>query len=191
MARRPQEDLDLTRTGDLVGTLRYMSPEQVRAERGGVGPATDVYSLGATLYELLTLRPAFDADDRQELVRRILDGEPTRPKRPKRIRPSIPRDLETIVLKAMEKEPAARYPSAATRADDLRRFLDDQPIRAAARRRPRRPSRNPWNGTTAAAPPTGSSWPSSTIRPARRNRPVGDSTRAPPGWNATRTAAPS
>lgn len=89
--------------------------------------STDVYSLGVTLYELLTLRPAFDAADRQELIQRILDDEPTPPRR---LQPSIPRDLETIVLKAMEKEPAARYASAAALADDLRRFLDDEPIRA-------------------------------------------------------------
>jgi len=127
LARLPQQDLDLTRTGDLVGTLRYMSPEQVRAESGEVGAATDVYSLGVTLYELLTLRPAFDAPNRQELIRRILDAEPARPRR---INPSIPKDLETIVLKAMEKEPRARYASAGALADDLRRFLDDQPIRA-------------------------------------------------------------
>ena len=127
LARLPQDDLDLTRTGDLVGTLRYMSPEQVRAERGGVTAATDVYSLGATLYELLTLRPAFDAPDRQSLLRRILEDEPVPPRR---IDPTLPRDLETIILKAMEKEPSARYASAGALADDLRRFLEDQPIQA-------------------------------------------------------------
>jgi serine/threonine protein kinase/tetratricopeptide (TPR) repeat protein len=127
LARLPHDELDLTRTGDLVGTLRYMSPEQVRAERGGVTAATDVYSLGVTLYELLTLRPAFDAPDRQGLLRRILEDEPVPPRR---IEASLPRDLETIILKAMEKEPSARYASASALADDLRRFLDDQPIRA-------------------------------------------------------------
>jgi serine/threonine protein kinase len=131
LARLPQEDPELTRTGDLVGTLRYMSPEQVRAERGEVDARTDLYSLGATLYELLTLRPAFDARDRQELVRRILHDEPVLPRR---INPSIPRDLETIILKAMEKEPSARYGSARELADDLRRFLADEPVQA------RRPS---------------------------------------------------
>ncbi|WP_165074564.1 serine/threonine-protein kinase [Paludisphaera rhizosphaerae] len=128
LARLHHEDAaDLTQTGDLLGTLRYMSPEQVRAARGGVGPAADVYGLGATLYELLALRPAFDADDRQELVRRILNEDPPSPRR---FDPALPRDLETIVLKAMEKEPAARYASAAAMADDLRRFLDDRPILA-------------------------------------------------------------
>jgi tetratricopeptide (TPR) repeat protein len=131
LARLPQEDHDLTRTGDLVGTLRYMSPEQVRAERGGVDARTDIYGLGVTLYELSTLRPAFEGRDRHELIRRILDEEPASPRR---FNSSIPRDLETIILKAMEKEPAARYASAHELADDLKRFLDDQPIRA------RRPS---------------------------------------------------
>ena len=131
LARLPQEDHDLTRTGDLVGTLRYMSPEQVRNEQGGVDARTDIYGLGVTLYELLTLNPAFTARNRHELTRRILDEEPTSPRR---CNPSIPRDLETIILKAMEKEPSDRYASARELADELRRFLDDQPIQA------RRPS---------------------------------------------------
>jgi eukaryotic-like serine/threonine-protein kinase len=131
LARLPQDEHDLTRTGDLVGTLRYMSPEQLRGERGVVDLRSDVYALGATLYELLTLHPAFDACDRNELLRRILEEEPAHPRR---LNPSIPRDLETVVLKAMEKEPSARYGSARALADDLQRFLDDQPIHA------RRPS---------------------------------------------------
>ncbi len=131
LARLPQEDHDLTRTGDLVGTLRYMSPEQVRGVRGGVDARTDIYGLGVTFYELLTLNPAFAARNRHELTRRILDEEPTSPRR---CNPAIPLDLETIILKAMEKEPSDRYASARELADELRRFLDDQPILA------RRPS---------------------------------------------------
>ena len=127
LARLPQEDLDLTRTGDLIGTLRYMSPEQVRGERSVVDARTDIYSLGVTLYELVTLRAAFDACDRNVIQRRILDEEPASPRR---IQPSIPRDLETIILKAMEKEPSARYRSARELADDLKRYLDDEPIQA-------------------------------------------------------------
>jgi eukaryotic-like serine/threonine-protein kinase len=127
LARLPREDHDLTRTGDLLGTLRYMSPEQVRAERGGVDCSTDIYSLGVTLYELITLRPAFDARDRQELLRSILHDEPVAPRK---VNPAIPRDLETILLKAIEKEPQARYASAAELADDLRHFLADEPVRA-------------------------------------------------------------
>jgi hypothetical protein len=131
LARLPQGEHDLTRTGDLVGTVRYMSPEQVRGARDGVDVRTDIYGLGVTLYELLTLRPAFDGRDRQELLRRILHDDPVSPRR---INPSIPRDLETIILKAMEKEPSARYGAARELGADLKRFLEDEPIRA------RRPS---------------------------------------------------
>jgi serine/threonine protein kinase/tetratricopeptide (TPR) repeat protein len=127
LARLPKEDHDLTQTGDLVGTIRYMSPEQVRAERGGVDCSTDIYSLGVTLYELTTLRPVFTAPDRQELLRSILHDEP-RPLR--KVNPTIPRDLETIILKAIEKEPSARYASALALADDLKHFLADEPVRA-------------------------------------------------------------
>jgi serine/threonine protein kinase len=126
-----QSDARLTMTGDLVGTLRYMSPEQALAKRVVVDHRTDVYSLGATLYELLTLRPAFAGEDRQELLRQIAFDDPIRPRRLNR---SIPPELETIVLKAMEKNPQERYGTAQELADDLRRHLEDKPIRA------RRPS---------------------------------------------------
>jgi serine/threonine protein kinase len=122
-----QSDARLTITGDLVGTLRYMSPEQALAKRIVVDHRTDVYSLGATLYELLTLEPAFSGSDRQELLRQIAFEEP---KAPRRINKSIPAELETIVQKAMEKNPAERYATAKELADDLRRFLADEPIRA-------------------------------------------------------------
>jgi serine/threonine protein kinase/Flp pilus assembly protein TadD len=122
-----QGNNELTLTGDMLGTLRYMSPEQALAKRGVVDHRTDIYSLGTTLFELLTLRPAFDGRDRQELLRQIAFDEPTAPRR---LNPSIPRDLETIVLKAMAKEPESRYSSAEDLADDLQRFLEDKPIRA-------------------------------------------------------------
>ena len=115
---------DLTRTGDIVGTLRYMAPERFK---GVSDPRTDVYALGATLYELLTLRPAYDEADRVLLVRQIAQDAPPRPRA---VDPTIPRDLETIVLKAIEKEPARRYATAADMAGDLRRFLTDRPIKA-------------------------------------------------------------
>jgi serine/threonine protein kinase/tetratricopeptide (TPR) repeat protein len=127
---RIQDDVGVTLTGDLVGTLRYMSPEQALAKRAAIDHRTDVYSLGATLYELLTLEPVFDGRDRQELLRQIAFDEP-RP--PRRVRPGIPRELETIVLKAMAKDPCGRYASARELADDLRRFLDGQPILARRR----------------------------------------------------------
>jgi tetratricopeptide (TPR) repeat protein len=117
----------LTMTGDLVGTLRYMSPEQALAQRVLLDHRTDIYSLGVTLYELLTLRPAFDGTDRQELLRRIALDEPALPRRFIR---GIPEELETIVLKAMAKSRDERYATAQELADDLQRFLDDRPIRA-------------------------------------------------------------
>jgi WD40 repeat protein/serine/threonine protein kinase len=122
-----QSDARLTITGDLVGTLRYMSPEQALAKRVVIDHRTDVYSLGATLYELLTLEPAFTGTDRQELLRQIAFEEP-RP--PRRLNRTIPAELETIVLKALEKNPAERYATAQELADDLRRFQEHKPIRA-------------------------------------------------------------
>jgi serine/threonine protein kinase/Flp pilus assembly protein TadD len=131
LAQVRQGEANLTLTGDLVGTLRYMSPEQALAKRVLIDHRTDVYSLGVTLYELLTLRPAFGGEDRQELLRQISFEEPARPRRRER---AIPVELETIVLMAMEKRPQDRYATAQTLADDLRHWLEDRPIRA------RRPS---------------------------------------------------
>jgi tetratricopeptide (TPR) repeat protein len=122
-----QTEASLTRSGDLVGTVRYMSPEQALAKRVLIDHRTDIYSLGVTLYELLTLRPAFAGKDRQELLRQITFEEPTRPRRLNR---ALPPELETIVLKAMEKNPADRYATAQALADDLRRWLEDKPIQA-------------------------------------------------------------
>ena len=104
-----------------------MSPEQALARHGVVDQRTDIYSLGVTLYELLTLQPAFDGRDHQELLRQIALEEPVSPRR---LNPAVPRDLETIVLKAMAKDPPSRYPTAQELAADLRRFMDDQPVLA-------------------------------------------------------------
>ncbi len=117
---------ELTASGDVLGTLRYTSPEQA-AGRRLLDQRTDIYAIGATLYELLTLRPAFDGHDRHVLLRQIADDEPVPPRR---LVPAIPRDLETIVLKAMSREPQARYESARDLADDLQSFLSDRPVRA-------------------------------------------------------------
>ncbi len=116
----------VTRTGDVLGTLRYMPPEQLCGERA-LDPRSDVYSLGATLYELLTFQPAFDAGGRPELVRQILDEDPP-PAR--RVRPAVPAELAIIAHKAMAKSPGDRYATAKALADDLRAWLDDRPIRA-------------------------------------------------------------
>ncbi len=118
------DDEGLTRTGDILGTLRYMAPERFR---GGGDARADVYSLGLSLYELLTLRPAFDSADRLALSEQIKSVEPPRPRS---LDPRIPRDFETIVLKAIEKEAANRYATAEAMGEDLRRLLDDEPILA-------------------------------------------------------------
>ncbi|HEY2155138.1 MAG TPA: protein kinase, partial [Isosphaeraceae bacterium] len=118
------DDDGLTATGDILGTLRYMAPERFR----GQGDArADIYALGMTLYELLTLRPAYDSSDRMKLIEQIKAQEPARPRS---IDGRVPRDLETIVLKAIDKAPEGRYASAEAMAEDLRRFLADEPIKA-------------------------------------------------------------
>ncbi|HEY7329695.1 MAG TPA: serine/threonine-protein kinase [Gemmataceae bacterium] len=122
-----QTDMGLTQSGDLLGTLRYMSPEQAGGRRVLLDHRTDVYSLGATLYELLTLRPPFGGTDRQTLLHQIFYDEP-RPLRS--FRKSVPVELETIVLKCLEKDVDRRYATARELADDLRRFLAHEPIRA-------------------------------------------------------------
>ncbi len=118
-------DPGVTGTGDLLGTLRYMSPEQAGARHDLVDHRSDVYSLGATLYELLTLTPAFDGGSREEVLSKITSADPAAPRALDR---RIPRDLETVVLKAMDKDPTRRYPSAQEFADDLNRFLNSEPV---------------------------------------------------------------
>src|SRR5262249_44343008 len=115
---------ELTQTGDIVGTLRYMAPERFQGVTDARG---DVYGLGATLYEMVTLRPAFNDTDPPRLMRRVPQEAPV-PPRP--LDPRVPRDLETIILKAIAKEPSQRYQMADALAEDLRCFLADQPVRA-------------------------------------------------------------
>lgn len=119
------EDQDnLTHTGDIIGTLRYMAPERFNGH-GDV--RSDIYALGLTLYELLTLRPAFAETDRHRLVQQVLQDEPIRPRK---LNPSIPRDLETIILKAIARDPGHRYQTATELVDDLRAFEEDKPVKA-------------------------------------------------------------
>jgi WD40 repeat protein/serine/threonine protein kinase/tetratricopeptide (TPR) repeat protein len=124
LAKSETDTDNLTHTGDIIGTLRYIAPERF----GGKGDVrADIYSLGLTLYELLTLRPAFDQADRKKLIKQVLDEEPPRPRK---LNASVPRDLETIVLKAIARDPAQRYQAPADLAEDLKRFVEDRPVRA-------------------------------------------------------------
>lgn len=124
---RIQTDSGVTISGDVVGTLRYMSPEQAAGNNALVDARTDIYALGATLYELLTLRHVYEAEHRQELLRQIESREPLPPRK---INPSISGDLEAIVLCAMAKSRDDRYETAQAMADDLERYLAGEPIRA-------------------------------------------------------------
>jgi eukaryotic-like serine/threonine-protein kinase len=118
------DDDGLTQTGDVLGTIRYMAPERFS---GKADQRSDLYALGLTLYELLVLRAAFDSPNRLALIDLVKNVDPPRPRT---IDPRIPLDLETIVLKAVEKDPKARYVSADAMSEDLRRFLADEPIQA-------------------------------------------------------------
>lgn len=117
---RVLEQPGMTITGEMLGTPRYMSPEQITAGRIPVDHRCDVYSLGATLYELLTLEPPFRGETRDQLLAQIIQKEP---RRPRAVNPKVPVDLETICLKAMEKDPDRRYQTAGAMADDLRRYV--------------------------------------------------------------------
>jgi WD40 repeat protein/serine/threonine protein kinase/tetratricopeptide (TPR) repeat protein len=124
LAKGAEPDEALTQSGDIVGTLRYMPPERFAGRSDARG---DVYALGVTLYELLTLRPVFEDYDRTRLIEQVLETEPVPPRQLDR---RVPRDLETVISKAMAKDPAARYATAGKLADDLRRFLEGRPITA-------------------------------------------------------------
>jgi tetratricopeptide (TPR) repeat protein len=146
-----QDDLGLSRTGQLVGTPYYMSPEQAASKRMGLDHRTDVFSLGATLYEALTLRRPFEGDTSQQVLGRILVEDP---QDPRRLRSRVPDDLAVICLKALEKSPERRYASAADMAADLRCWLTHEPIRARPTGRVRRAAkwvrRHPtWSATAA------------------------------------------
>lgn len=132
---RAADQHGVTRTRAIVGTARYMSPEQADPRQGTISQASDVYGLGATLYELLTLRPMFAGQNDVDIIHAVLNKEPALPRRHVR---QVPRELETICLKAVEKAPAARYATSQELADDLRRWLLGMPIEA---RRPNWPTR--------------------------------------------------
>ena len=126
LARR-MEDPSLTHTGTIVGTPRYMSPEQAEAAARPIDHRTDIYSLGVSLYKMLTCRPAFDGATPLDIVMQIISRDPPSPRA---LNPAIPRDLNTIVQKAMARHAEDRYQTAAELAEDLRRFLKMEPIKA-------------------------------------------------------------
>jgi predicted Ser/Thr protein kinase len=135
IAKRLDEELGQTLTGEVMGTPSYMAPEQAEGDKKQIGRPTDVYGLGAIFYEMLTGRPPFEGTSALAAMKMVTTEEPTPPSA---ISPNVPADLEAICLKCLEKSPARRYPSAQDLADDLRRFLSGQPVTARPAGRARR-----------------------------------------------------
>ncbi len=137
LARRVEGDSELTVTGQVLGSPHYLAPEQAAGQRARISRRTDVYGLGATLYHLLTGRPPFQAESLAQTLDLVLHTEPVAPRL---LNPSVPRDLETVCLKCLEKEPSRRYPTACALAEELARFQAGEPIQA----RPLGPAGKAW-----------------------------------------------
>lgn len=150
---RIEGQVSLTASGDYVGTPLYMSPEQAQARKLPVDHRTDVYSLGATFYEVLTARPPFSGKDHRDTISQIVERDPVPPRK---LNPRVPKDLETIVLVCLQKDPGDRYGTAEALAQDLRRFVRGDPIE----RRPpgrweilsRRARRHRWKSSPRRRP---------------------------------------
>jgi serine/threonine protein kinase/tetratricopeptide (TPR) repeat protein len=127
LAKFRESGVGATESGDVLGTASYLPPEQAQGRTKEIGPAADTYALGAILYEMLTGRPPFRGESRVETILQVLTAEPVAPRI---LQPRVPRDLETICLKCLQKDPRQRYASALEMAEDLRRFLAGEPIRA-------------------------------------------------------------
>jgi len=127
LAKRMKGDSDLTISGQVLGSPNFMPPEQASGKRGRIGPQSDIYGLGAILFYVLTARPPFAAESMTETLQLVVNTEPLSPRL---LNPSVPRDLETICLKCLSKEPHQRYPSALALSEELERFLQDKPILA-------------------------------------------------------------
>ena len=127
LAKRLSGDSDLTLTGQTVGSPNFMPPEQAEGRHRDVGPASDVYALGALLYHLITGRPPFQAETLTSLLKQVVETEPVPPRM---LNPNVPKDLETICLKCLEKEPGKRYASAQALAEELGRFLNGEAVLA-------------------------------------------------------------